>query len=222
MASAAAIFTSRVLVIACVLVCELVGAAVGSDADPLQDYCVTDSSSNVVLNGFTCKSSASPADFSSSLFNSPGSTANALGVAVTLAGASNFGGLNTQGLSIARIDYAAGGLVPPHVHPRASEVLLVLQGTISAAFVDGSNKLYSQTLQPFDLFVFPRGLIHYSVNLGTGPALSISGFNSQNPGLSLIANALFASNDTIPDFILEKAFHLNPVEVELIKASFRG
>ncbi|KAJ7518904.1 hypothetical protein O6H91_20G014600 [Diphasiastrum complanatum] len=192
------------------------------DPDPLQDYCVTDVQSSLSINGFACKTSVSSADFSSALLTGPKSTANALGISVTLAGAANFGGLNTQGLSVARLDYGVSGLVPPHVHPRASEVLFVLKGRIYAGFVTGSNQLFAQTLKPFDIFVFPRGLVHFSVNVGKHSAISISGLNSQNPGLSLVANALFASNATIPDFILEKALKLTEAEVEKIKAAFKG
>ncbi|XWS64821.1 hypothetical protein CRYUN_Cryun05aG0037100 [Craigia yunnanensis] len=45
-------------------------------------------------------------------------------------------GLNTLGISLARIDYAPyGGLNPPHTHTRATEILVVLEGTLYVGFV---------------------------------------------------------------------------------------
>ncbi|KAE8663184.1 Germin-like protein subfamily 1 member 14 [Hibiscus syriacus] len=47
-------------------------------------------------------------------------------------------GLNTLGISLVRIAYAPnGGLTPPHTHPypRATELLLVVEGTLSIGFV---------------------------------------------------------------------------------------
>lgn len=50
-----------------------------------------------------------------------------------------------------RIDIAPGGVNPLHYHPRASEMLTVLRGTLYAGFIssnleDGTNKLYSAIL----------------------------------------------------------------------------
>ncbi|GLT55214.1 hypothetical protein SLA2020_283570 [Shorea laevis] len=44
---------------------------------------------------------------------------------------SSYAGLNTLGISLARIDFAPYGLNPPHIHPRATEILVVLEGTLA-------------------------------------------------------------------------------------------
>lgn len=196
--------------------------ACAADADPIVDYCVADpNNTNVFLNGLPCKnaSTVSSADFYSSLFRGTLNTSNPLGLAFTLASAASFPGLNTQGLSIVKIEYAAtGGLVQPHVHPRATEVIMVVQGTVLAGFIDTSDNYFSATLQAGDLFVFPRGLIHFSMNVpDSGPALAYASFNSQNPGLSNVAPALFASTPGIPNTILEKTFAIAEAEVLAIK-----
>lgn len=200
--------------------CQLSCAA---DPDPLQDFCVTDPTHSTTQNGFPCKppSHVSSADFKSSALVSPGNTSsNPFGIALTLASASSFGALNTQGLSFARIDYAKCGVVPPHVHPRASEILFVLDGTLSVGFVDTANKLYKETLCAGELFVFPRGLLHFIYNVGAGRAVTLSGFNSQNPGTSLVANALFGAEPPVSDEVLEKAFQLSEKEVKSLKKVF--
>ncbi|KAG5247984.1 germin protein subfamily member [Salix suchowensis] len=138
------------------------------DPSPLQDFCVAidDANSAVLVNGKLCKnpSLANADDFSYSGLDVPGNTSNQLGGHVNIITADLMPGLNTLGISLARIDLAPnGGLNPPHYHPRGSEVLLVLEGTLYAGFVTSNpdHRLFTKILKPGDLFVFPFGLIHF-------------------------------------------------------------
>ncbi|XP_024534437.1 putative germin-like protein 2-1 [Selaginella moellendorffii] len=184
-----------------------------ADEDLLQDFCVADNSSKIKVNGFVCKAAddVKAEDFKSSLLATAGNTVNKLGSNVTLASVNNFPGLNTFGVAFARIDYAPGGTNPPHVHPRGTELLFVLHGTLYVGFVTTlpDNKLFAQKLNPGDLFVFPRGLIHFQLNVGEEPAVGLAGFNSQNPGASQVAKAVFASNPPINDDVIAKAFQID-------------
>jgi hypothetical protein len=54
---------------------------------------------------------------------------------VTLINVMKLAGLNTLGISMARIDYAPQGQNPPHTHPRATEILTVLEGSLYVGFV---------------------------------------------------------------------------------------
>ncbi|KAJ4728922.1 Germin [Melia azedarach] len=122
--------------------------------------------------------------------------------AVTLVTASDFPGLNTLGLSIARTDLEIDGLVMPHSHPRASELFFVFKGMVIAGFVDTNNKLFQAVLKPGDVFVFPRGLLHFCFNSGYEFATIFSVFNSQNPGVVGISDAMFMSDfDTINNLV---------------------
>jgi quercetin dioxygenase-like cupin family protein len=56
--------------------------------------------------------------------------ASKVGSNVTLVNVMKIRGLNTLGISLARIDYAPLGQNPPHTHPRATEILTVLEGTL--------------------------------------------------------------------------------------------
>ncbi|KAJ7527337.1 hypothetical protein O6H91_16G049000 [Diphasiastrum complanatum] len=198
--------------------------AIAADEDPLQDVCVADPNAQVKVNGFVCKAMPNASDFVSPLLRKAENTNNKLGSSVTVAGAANFPGLNTQGLSFARIDYAPGGVVPPHNHPRASEVLFVMAGTLRVGFVssDGNSTLFTNTLYPGDLTVFSRGLVHFIINVGDSQAFSLSGLDSQNLGASLLPTVLFASNPTIGDDVLGKAFNLPQKEIDMIKAALKG
>ncbi|CAK9212619.1 unnamed protein product [Sphagnum troendelagicum] len=103
--------------------------AIASDADPEQDFCVGDSNNPNIVNGLVCKNPAEVKanDFKFSGLANPGNTNNPLGSNVTAAFAAEFPGINTLGISMARLDFAKGGLVPPHTHPRATEIIFVVE-----------------------------------------------------------------------------------------------
>ncbi|XP_065864269.1 germin-like protein subfamily 1 member 16 [Euphorbia lathyris] len=151
-------------------------------------------------------------DFSFSGFNIPRNTSEQLGVYVTLLDVSIIPGLNTNGISLARIDFSPnGGLNPPHTHPRAAEILTVLEGTVYAGFV-GTNpdhRLFAKVLHPGDVIIFPFGLIHFQMNIGKTPAVAIAALTSQDPGVITIANAAFGSEPAMDPRVLAKAFHLD-------------
>ena len=117
----------------------------------------------VFVNGKFCKNPnlTTANDFSFSGLNIPRNTNNQVGSNVTLLNVDQIPGVNTLGISLARIDYAPnGGLNPPHIHPRATEILVVVEGTLYVGFVTSNpNRLISKVLYPGDVFVFPIGLI---------------------------------------------------------------
>ncbi|EEF40438.1 Rhicadhesin receptor precursor, putative [Ricinus communis] len=165
------------------------------------------------VNGKFCKNPnlTVAEDFFFSGLNIPRDTANPNGVNVTLLNVDQIAGLNTLGISLARIDYAAnGGLNPPHTHPRATEILVVIEGTLYVGFVTSNpNRFISKVLYPGDVFVFPIGLIHFQFNLAKTNAVAFAGLSSQNPGVITIANAVFGPNPPINPAVLAKAFQLD-------------
>ncbi|XP_058005442.1 germin-like protein subfamily 1 member 11 [Hevea brasiliensis] len=113
------------------------------DPSRLQDFCVAtnDPKDGVFVNGKFCRDPmlATANDFS-------------------------FSGLNTLGISIARIDFAPyGGLNPPHIHPRATEILVVLEGTLYVGFVTSNpNRLITKVLNAGDVLFFQ--LVSFTFN----------------------------------------------------------
>lgn len=152
----------------------------------------------------------------------PGEIANPLGTIVTSVTSTQVPGLNSLGISIARIDFAPWGINPPHTHPRASEILTVSEGTLEVGFVTSSpeNRQISKILQKGDAFVFPFGLIHYQRNIGSTNAVAISCFNSQSPGVITIAKAVFGSAPDIPSDLLVKAFQVDYNVINFMKSKF--
>ncbi|XXG65934.1 hypothetical protein AAC387_Pa05g3516 [Persea americana] len=193
------------------------------DPSPLQDICVADYNSKVLVNGFVCKpiEKSSAGDFFFAGLDKPGNIANKIGSNVTKVTVNEIPGLNTLGISLVRIDYALDGVNPPHSHPRASEILTVLEGTVYAGFVlsnQNNNTLISKILKKGDVFVFPKGLIHFQANIGHIPAVAIASLNSQEPGIITIANAVFGSKPPIPDYLLAKAFQLDKKVIDYLQA----
>ncbi|KAG2260048.1 hypothetical protein Bca52824_079342 [Brassica carinata] len=185
---------------------------VSADPDMLQDLCVADLSSGIKVNGFPCKDAANVTslDFFSQALANPGLTNNTFGALVTGANVMNLPGLNTL-----------GGLNPPHTHPRATEVVYVLQGTLDVGFLTTANKLISQSLKKGDVFAFPKGLVHFQKNNGDVPASVIAAFNSQLPGTQSLGATLFGSTPPVPDEILAQAFQTSSGTVKHIKTRFQ-
>ncbi|KAF8407502.1 hypothetical protein HHK36_006636 [Tetracentron sinense] len=198
--------------------------AFASDPSPLQDFCVAVDDPKLFVNGKFCKDPklATAEDFSFKGLDIAGNTSNKVGSNVTQVNVAQIAGLNTLGVSLARIDYAPYGLNPPHTHPRATEILTVLEGTLYVGFVTSNpeNRLFTKVLNKGDVFVFPEGLIHFQFNTGHTNAVAIAGFGSQNPGVITIANAVFGSKPPISDDVLAKAFQVDKKVVDYLQAQF--
>ncbi|KAB2633440.1 germin-like protein subfamily T member 2 [Pyrus ussuriensis x Pyrus communis] len=193
-----------------------------ADPDPLQDFCVADLSASEAVNGFPCKpvSKATSDDFFFDGLSKKGNTSNVFGAKVTSANVLTFPGLNTLGLSMNRVDFARGGLNPPHWHPRASESGVVIKGKLLVGFVTTRNVYYSKVLSAGQMFVIPRGLVHFQLNVGEGKALAFTAFNSHLPGSAVLPLNLFASTPLVPDQVLTKAFQVDEDVINGIRSKF--
>lgn len=119
--------------------------------------------------------------------------------------AAEFPALNGQSVSNAVLQFPAGTTNPPHTHPRSAELLFLVDGSLQAGFVDTTNKLFTQTLQSGDMFIFPKGLVHFQYNADSqNSALAISAFRSTSAGTVSLPTTLFTTR--IDDNILAKAF----------------
>ncbi|KAF7047352.1 hypothetical protein CFC21_056292 [Triticum aestivum] len=122
-----------------------------------------------------------------------------------------------------RVDFALGGTNPPHIHPRATEIGIVMKGELLVGILgslDSGNKLYSRVVHAGETFLIPRGLMHFQFNVGKTEASMVVSFNSQNPGIVFVALTLFGSNPPIPTPVLTKALRVEAGVVELLKSKF--
>ncbi|KAJ8645484.1 hypothetical protein MRB53_007232 [Persea americana] len=136
---------------------------------------------------------------------------------VTKVSMAEFPALNGQSVSYAVLQYPAGTVNPPHTHPRSAEFLFLIDGTLEVGIVDTTNKLYTQTLQSGDLFVFPKGLVHYQYNTNSENwAVALSAFGSANAGAVSVPSSVFTTG--IDDGILAKSFKTDVATIQKIKA----
>ncbi|BBN00733.1 protein MpPR15c [Marchantia polymorpha subsp. ruderalis] len=201
-----------------------------ADPDPLQDFCIADIAAGPVSNGFPCKlpALASTDDFAfSGLAEAADPSVSASNGTATLAFVREWPALNTQGLSFVRLDINPGGIIFPHTHNLATEILYVLEGEMYTGFVTNnfgndptiSNKLYAKVVKKGEAFIFPRGLLHFQLNKGKVLASSLNVLNSQNPGIQLMPLALFGSG--IDREMLEKSFFMNEAQVAALENIFQ-
>ncbi|PKA63023.1 Germin-like protein 9-1 [Apostasia shenzhenica] len=159
-------------------------AAHAADPDITSDFIVPSGVSSVDANFFTFKG------FRQSLSGSPSSAP----LKVTKASEAEFPALAGQSVSYAFLEFGPGAINPPHTHPRSAELLMVIQGALSVGLVDSSGKLFTQQLEAGDVFVFPKGLVHFQVNKDAkNLAIAVSAFGSANPGTVSLPKAIFGS-----------------------------
>ncbi|XP_062083271.1 germin-like protein subfamily 1 member 20 [Humulus lupulus] len=197
------------------------------DPSPLQDFCVAvdDPQKALFVNGNFCQDPklAKAEDFFFSGLNVPRDTNNPVGSNVTQLNVDKIPGLNTLGITLVRIDYAPYGQNPPHTHPRGSEILVVVEGTLYVGFVTSNqdgNRLFTKVLKEGDVFVFPIGMIHFQFNPGHAPAVAFAGLSSQNAGTITIANSVLGSNPSIDPDVLARAFRVEKNAIDQLQKQF--
>ncbi|XP_047937694.1 germin-like protein subfamily 3 member 2 [Salvia hispanica] len=187
-------------------------STLASDPDPVMDFCIPSSTS-------ACENPtlATPDDFVFTGIRLAGNFSDT-GLSSSPVNHAVFPGLNTLGMSAVRADLKPGGINPPHFHPRATEMVYVLHGKVYAGFVDSTNRVFAKVIKRGDVMVFPRGLVHFQMNVGKRQATVFGCFNSQNPGTQKIPNVLFGSG--ISDVLLEKAFGLSIKQIIKMRRRF--
>ncbi|KAE8683160.1 Germin-like protein 3-8 [Hibiscus syriacus] len=196
--------------------------SLSADPDPLQDFCVANLSGSLSVNGFPCKpaSEVTSDDFFFDGFMEEGNTTNRFASSLTPANVLTFPGLNTLGIAMNRVDIAPGGINPPHSHPRASEVGVVIEGKLLVGFVTTNNVFYSKVLTAGHMFIVPRGLVHFQLNVGEGKALAFTAFNSHLPGAAVVPLNLFASS--IPNEVLTTTLQVDADVIDTIRSKFKS
>ncbi|CAN1294466.1 Germin-like protein 9-3 [Linum perenne] len=169
---------------------------VASDPDILVDFIIPDNQTEVDASFFTYTGARGILD------SEPPSS-----FTVTEVSMDEFPALNGQGVSYSILQLQAGATYPPHNHPRAAEILLVIRGCVQVG----------------DIFIFPKGLVHFATNTapagGDEVATAISAFGSASAGTVLLPDSIFASN--IDDGVLARAFNTNVTIIQLIKNGFQ-
>ncbi|XP_027070149.1 germin-like protein subfamily 3 member 2 [Coffea arabica] len=193
--------------------------ALAWDPDPVQDFCIPNAKGGSNNARAQCKNSTevTPDDFVFSGVKAPGNFSET-GLSAKSVNPATFPGLNTLGMSFVRADLQVGGINAPHFHPRATEIAFVVQGKVYSGFVDSTNRVFAKVIEQGEVMVFPRGLVHFQMNVGESTATVFASFNSQNPGVQKIPSTIFGSG--INDELLEKAFGLTLEQIGKMRRRF--
>jgi len=91
----------------------------------------------------------------------------------------------------------------PHVHPRGTELFFVIQGRFKTSFTEeNTGRTITNVVSAGQITVFPQGLLHEEQNNDCEPAIFISAFSSEDPGVLQVVNRLF----TFPQEALTSTF----------------
>jgi len=186
----------------------------------VNDFCVADLKAPNTNSGYPCKPVA---NITSDDFVFHGlvaaNTSNSFKIGVTSATVTNFPALNGLGISAMRVDMDEGGLSPMHTHPDATELGIVVQGEFTAGFLTPTS-FYSKVLKLGDVFVVPKGMLHFAINSGKGKAIGFVSFSSENPTIHTLDSLLFANK--LPSDLVAKTTLLDLDQVKKLKARFGG
>ena len=199
----------RLMMLMIILVLALATSkkVLASDPDILSDYILPQNSTTVDATYFTYTGLRGIFDQTPETFRA------------TKASLAEFPALNGQSVSYAVLQFPPSTLFPPHTRPDATGLLFLLAGSLEVGLVDTKNVLYTQTLQAGDMFIFPKGLIHYQCNSDPQiPATAIAAFGSASARAVTVPPSVFASG--IDDVILAKSFKTDVDTIKKIKASW--
>lgn len=174
------------LVVVIAMSCMQIRSVSAADPDPLLDNPLN-------LTSFTLRD----------IFRN-GDVSSGSGGVRAAANTGNFPGTTSEGITVVRFEMVPCGVNLPHTHPRASELLsLISGGPLQVGFIDTSGKAHLDIIRSGDSTLFPRGLLHFEINLGTENATYVSALNSQNPGTLNAAASLFR----VPELVLATALN---------------
>lgn len=104
----------------------------------------------------------------------------------------------------------------PHVHPRASEMLYVVEGRFQSGFLEeNEGRLVLNNIKEGQTTFFPQGLIHFEQNLECKKSVFLSSFNNEDPGVVTITNRLFQ----LPMQTLTSSFNNSEFVINKLKNS---
>ncbi|KAK7349296.1 hypothetical protein VNO77_06555 [Canavalia gladiata] len=187
----------------------------------IRDFCVADLNATQTVSGYPCKSpeTVTVNDFAFSSLKA-GNTTNTFKNSLSPAFVGQIPGLNGLGLSVARVDLDVEGVIPFHTHADASELIVVLEGVITAGFISSDNKVFVKTLTRGDVMVVPQGLLHFQINASKGKSTVYLIFSDPNPVAQLVDVALFGNN--LNSNFVAKTTLLDLDQIKKLKTAFGG
>ncbi|KAH7190372.1 RmlC-like cupin domain-containing protein, partial [Fusarium oxysporum] len=103
-----------------------------------------------------------------------------------------------NGASMTVVFLGPCGMNTAHVHNRATELNIVVKGRLVTNFVvENGAKPIANTMDTFQMTVFPQGAIHQEFNPDCEDAVFVAAFDNADPGVNQIAQNFFALNGDV-------------------------
>jgi oxalate decarboxylase/phosphoglucose isomerase-like protein (cupin superfamily) len=104
-----------------------------------------------------------------------------------------------------------------HLHPRASELLFVLDGVnLQVGFIEeNGGRTILNEIGAGHVMLYPKGLIHFENNLGCAPVRYLSAMNNEDPGMVTIANRII----DLPSLVLQTTLNISQCQIGTLKNS---
>lgn len=107
--------------------------------------------------------------------------------------AKTFPALIGNGVSMTVAFLGPCGMNTAHVHPRATELNIIVQGRLVTNFVlENGAKPVANTMNTFQMAVFPQGAIHQEFNPDCTDAVFVAAFPDADAGVSQVAQNFFS------------------------------
>jgi len=110
----------------------------------------------------------------------------------------------------------------PHVHPRATELQIVVEGTLVTEMVPENGvqdpkdpkkrRVIRNTLKPFQMTPFYQGSVHTQFNPNCEPATFIASFNAEDFGAGQVLDETFSLDNNIVTAAFGQAIDGNQVD----------
>ncbi|KAF2640052.1 RmlC-like cupin [Massarina eburnea CBS 473.64] len=173
--------------------------AIDKVSDPVKNQELKDSATTLVRHSHL-NSSDWVYDFNTAIplpevAYKPGSVKNA--------NAATFPVLTDLGMTISQLNLGPCAMLPPHLHPRATNLVLSISGnTTTYMWNENGVNLVQTEMTPGKVTVFPRGSLHAMQNNGCDNAYLVSALNSEDTGTLNILNGLWS----MPQDMVRAAF----------------
>jgi oxalate decarboxylase/phosphoglucose isomerase-like protein (cupin superfamily) len=140
-----------------------------------------------------------------------------LGGQIYVAGLNQMPALSSQSIAYVLISLKPCALILPHIHPRAAELLYVINASnLQVGFSEENGQtrrtLVNNITTGHVAFV-PMGLIHFVMNLDCQTATILSALNNEDFGVTTITNMF-----NFPTYTLASSFNLTEKQVIMLKA----
>ncbi|CAO2188490.1 unnamed protein product [Urochloa humidicola] len=186
-----------------------------------QDFCVANLLLPDTPAGYPCKPKLliTADDFHSRAVAQPGQLFRPFNTSLASADVKKFPAVNGLDISFTRVDIRRGGVVPLHSHPEGSEIILVTEGSLVAGFISAeTNVAYTKRVNKYEMFLFPRGLLHFQINDGDTTAVAFNAYSSAHPSLQILDYVLFGND--LPVEVVNNVTFISKEEIIKLKKFF--